>query len=177
MLGLQKDQPKPPSDSLFYNKDDGRLSEENDEFELILDVKKWPTVALDYLWYKGQTPGWGREKFRSLLSNWLYLGAKRIVIPHAKGSPKKAEQWCGYYVWPRYGFEGKAHWMTVRYWDRQDLATVARRSLLSLFSIPEGREQWRKFGGPLRNMVFDLTPGSPNLQAWREYAGPEIPRA
>lgn len=167
LLGFQKGEKQPPNSALCYCKTSERISCETDEYNLILDLKKWPIVTLDYLHYFGHEKGWGKRKFRNLLSNWIHLGASEILIPHAKGRPSEREKWSGYYVWPRFGFNGKPHWKTTEKWDRK----WCRDDLISLFAQAGGDKHWLLYGGSLRNLKFDLTPGSRNLEAWRTYEG------
>lgn len=168
LLGFQKGERQPPNDCLYYDKKTQKLSCETPTYNLIISIEKWPVVILDYLHYHGDEKGWGARKFRDLLSNWIHLGASEILIPHAKG---KLPRWSGYYVWPRFGFEGKPHWKTVSSMPCGKLKAGLEKtkSLRWLFGQSGGPQFWLRYGSSVRQMRFDLSPGSPNLEAWREY--------
>lgn len=104
--------------------------------------------------------GWGRWKFARLIDGWAQAGYTTCRIDEAVGN-WRSKRWTGYYVWPRFGFDGL---MTPAQHARLPQTHRGSRRLQELFAKPGGAAVWKRFGGKLKDLTFDLTPGS---ESWR----------
>jgi hypothetical protein len=118
-------------------------------------------VTIDWFAAPGARPGsgFGRRKVERLARRWRLGGFSEILIEVAAGHWGSKAGMTGYYFWPRVGFAG-----TMSYAQRRRLpafyrdALVKKRSLslADLFVIQGGPEAWKRYGGRLRNLRYDL---------------------
>ena len=86
------------------------------------------------------------------------------------------EKWSGYYVWPRYGYDGP-----LKPEMKEDLAKLAKgtsfekaKDVSEVMATKEGRDYWMKNGDRL-DVVFDLKKGSYSLKTLNAYLDETLP--
>ena len=88
------------------------------------------------------------------------------------------ERWSGYYVWPRYGYEGPIpqRLKGAHSWHH-DLPPELRgaTNISELMAHPAGREWWRENGDAF-DVEFDLTKGSYSMTTLNKYLQETIPK-
>jgi hypothetical protein len=104
----------------------------------------------------GLQSGWGRWKFGKLIEVWSAAKFKSVWIKRAAGSWRDKD-WSGYYVWPRFGFDGP---LPKRNRERLPEFYQSAKTVQELFALPGGSIVWKRFGGVLHNLEFDLKPSS-----------------
>lgn len=102
--------------------------------------------------------GWGRWKFAKLVELWWTAGVETCGVWKAEGNCRTPD-WTGYYVWPRFGFDAT---MSRTQHARLPVRYKGSRDVQKLLAKPGGPDVWRRFGGRLFDLTFDLTPDSRN---------------
>lgn len=109
--------------------------------------------------------GWGAKKFLRLARTWRDAGFAEVYLPAADGN-HRSRLYTGYYVWPRFGF---AATMSAAQHARLPAAFRGTRDVQALFARKGGPLVWRKYGGRLWHLTFDLRPGSDSWRLFEEY--------
>jgi GNAT superfamily N-acetyltransferase len=95
-----------------------------------------------------------------------FLAQHGFKLMRLDAARSNSENENGYYSWPRLGFD-----KTLTPTEKMDLPAahqgVSRVS--DLMKTKDGREAWLKHGDTLRDMEFDLAPGSPANQVLAAY--------
>lgn len=118
-------------------------------------------LYLDYIWFSDKCPkGFGAVALLNMAYTAVELGFSRIELLAAGGTGVKgaawSEQYWGYEVWPRLGFDTEL--------QPPMLALTARephlKGMTHVSQIVRENLDWWKKNGDGWTMTFDLTPGS-----------------
>lgn len=112
-------------------------------------------------------PGVGLESFTRQVLGARALGVKRILT-FAAGSYEERNEWIGYYVWPRFGFQAD---LTILEQETLPLPLQGAKTIHDLMKREEGIEYWFRWGFG-RDMIFHLDARSSSIKTlilyWRE---------
>ena len=86
------------------------------------------------------------------------------------------EKWSGYYVWPRFGYDGPIpqRLLDSPIWETLPAPLRGVRFVRKLIADPVGREWW-KANGVAIDVKFDLTPGKYSMETLNTYLKETIP--
>ena len=87
------------------------------------------------------------------------------------------ERWSGYYVWPRFGYDGPIPEFIKRLpeWQQLPPALQNARDVSELIAdVPIGRAWWKQYGDAI-DVTFDLHPGSESLKTLNAYLKEALP--
>lgn len=116
---------------------------------------------------RGGAKGQGAALFAGQVEALQKAGVKRIVCS-AAGGPDGGGN--GYYTWPRLGYGGPMTSSQIARLPEDLRKQLGKKTdVRDLFDLPGGPEAWKKHGGGLARVTFDLTPGSRNMKALEAY--------
>jgi hypothetical protein len=101
-----------------------------------------------------------------LIANTAASWAEQLDISFIEGDGIRDENSCGYYVFPRYGYDAAIPECQAA--RTGDLANV--QTMLELMSTQEGRDWWRANGVTVTGMRFSLADGSVSWNRLNAYA-------
>lgn len=136
------------------------------------------TLRHESQWVDSQQKGDGHERFAEQLQHLSKLpSVSRIHIPIAAGSAEgnarrlPRHQTTGFYVWPRYGFQGKLEQYHLDNLSPEVVKRLEGKPLdtHSLFDAEGGAEEWRTKGNHIEDLNFDLTPNSEHHKRFKAY--------
>jgi hypothetical protein len=116
-----------------------------------------------------QGSGFGADTFAQALTASQRYGVD-VIKAHAAGSSNGTDHvsdgaLVGYYVWPRYGFNGP---IPTSLRASMPVPLRGAKDLLELFATPEGPAWWKRHGTSVP-VEFALDAQSPNVAAFQRY--------
>jgi hypothetical protein len=87
------------------------------------------------------------------------------------------EKWSGYYVWPRYGYDGPLNVTQrerLKSGSAKDQPFANAKDVSEVMASKEGREWWMKNGSGI-DVTFDLKKGSYSLKTLNKYLDESLP--
>jgi hypothetical protein len=87
------------------------------------------------------------------------------------------EKWSGYYVWPRYGYDGVLSARTRMYLQRASTPESIKQAtqVSELMQTQEGRDWWKEHGEAI-DVVFDLKKTGYSMRTLNSYLGEALPK-
>lgn len=123
----------------------------------------------------------GLRAFAREVQHAQAMGVDRIetYAHRVKGSVNPTtgkEKWSGYYVWPRFGYEGPIpdYIKELPEWRLLSPELQGSKMVSELIGDPVGRKWWQKHGDAI-NVEFDPKPGSYSMNILNEYLKETIP--
>lgn len=121
-----------------------------------------------------QIRGQGHERFKEVLRRLKGVGVRHITVAAAAGDwgKKQAGGDSGYYVWPRYGFNGRLESHHLQALPPELVAKMkaaGKLDLHTLMAIPGAAAAWERAGSDVDNLHFDLRDGSEHQKRFEEY--------
>ena len=125
----------------------------------------------------------GVSAFARQVENAQAMGVDRIetnayrlrgVIDPATGK----ERWSGYYVWPRYGYDGPipASLKASPEWSTVPSPLRGAKKVSELMVTEEGRDWWKEHGEAI-DVKFNLKRGSESMRTLDDYLQEKLPVA
>jgi hypothetical protein len=101
--------------------------------------------------------GIGKDIFRLLVATVPQFHFPRLdATGERRDDPDPTKAECGYYAYPKFGFEGD---IPANVKPNLNPPYNAMVKLSEIMATPAGEAEWRLKGITVKNIVFDLTPG------------------